>query len=298
MSDTFLTNPMGQVTPDLLIHSENRLEGSVRAAQSVSGEKQKSELKKVAQEFEAIFIAQMLKVMRETIEESGLMDGGFGKSIYTELFDQEVSVSLARRGALGISDILYRNLSGDVISDDKKSTLPEIGKPISTFPDSSENTLKESEIFKDSGNEVSDLQLPVVAPLSSGFGLRTDPFTHHAKFHKGVDFAAPRGMRVFAALPGKVISAGYQSGYGNTVLIQHAGGIQTRYGHLDEVNVAVGDRVASESVLGTVGDSGRSTRPHLHFEVIRMGHPMNPTLSFKSQVPVLDPHPGNAKMGG
>jgi murein DD-endopeptidase MepM/ murein hydrolase activator NlpD len=298
MSDTFLTNPVGQVPPNLLIHSENRLEGSVRAAQSASGEKQKSELKKVAQEFEAIFIAQMLKVMRETIEESGLMDGGFGKSIYTELFDQEVSLSLARRGSFGISDILYRNLLHDVVSDDKKPIQPEIGEATSTLPDSSRTTLKESEVFKDSGSVVTDLQVPVRAPISSGFGVRTDPFTHQAKFHKGVDFAAPLGMKVFAVLPGKVISAGYQSGHGNTVLIQHAGGIQTRYGHLDEINVAVGDSVASKSVLGTVGDSGRSTGPHLHFEVIRMGQPMDPTLSFKSQVPVLDQRPENAKIGG
>ena len=79
-----------------------------------------------------------------------------------------------------------------------------------------------------------------------------------------------------AALPGRVIFAGYQGGYGNTVLIQHDEGLQTRYGHLKEINVKAGDSVTSENMVGTVGSTGRSTGPHLHFEVIRLGNQIDP----------------------
>jgi flagellar protein FlgJ len=133
MQGSSIIGPLGQIPTDILISSENRLEGKVRAAQSASVEKNKSELKKVAQEFEAIFIAQLLKVMRETIEESGLMDKGFGKSIYTELFDQETSLSMARRGALGISDLLYRNLSAAGTSDEIKSGQTTAGDTVPTL---------------------------------------------------------------------------------------------------------------------------------------------------------------------
>jgi murein DD-endopeptidase MepM/ murein hydrolase activator NlpD len=87
-------------------------------------------------------------------------------------------------------------------------------------------------------------------------------------------------MKVVAALPGKVVAAGYENGSGNTVVIQHDGGIQTRYGHLASINVKAGDVIASQSTLGTVGNTGHSTGPHLHFEVIRMGKPVDPLLSY------------------
>ena len=81
-------------------------------AASVSG-KDQAELKKTAEEFEAVFIGQLLKIMRETIEESGLEGNGFGKGIYTELFDQEIALGMARRGALGIGDIIYKSLTNN-----------------------------------------------------------------------------------------------------------------------------------------------------------------------------------------
>jgi murein DD-endopeptidase MepM/ murein hydrolase activator NlpD len=287
MSDAALMEPLNQVPPDWLGPSGTRLEGSVRAAQGASGDKRQSELKKVSQEFEAIFIAQMLKVMRETIEESGLLEGGFGSSIYTELFDQEVSLSFARRGTLGISDLLYRSLVDNLPQDGEEGEKQKIGKTTG------------AERLDNMDNPIADLQLPVQAPVSSGFGVRTDPFTHNLKFHKGVDLAAPRGMKVVAALPGRILFAGYENGYGNTVLIQHEDGIQTRYGHLGEISVRVGDSVSQESNLGTVGDSGRSTGPHLHFEVIRMGRPLDPASSFSAHRTAPRPQGfGDEKLGG
>jgi murein DD-endopeptidase MepM/ murein hydrolase activator NlpD len=278
VSDSLLVNPLGRLPTDMLTSSGSRLEGKVRAVQNVAGNAQKRELKEVAQEFEALFIAQILKVMRETIEESGLTDSGPGKSIYTELFDQELALSLARRGALGISDLLYENLLEMVDSEGQGSGSNELRRTDSISPD----TLRESSRDPECG--ISDLKLPVQGTLCSGFGFRLDPLTHQRKFHKGIDIAAPEGVKVVAALPGKVISAGFESGYGNTVLVQHAGDLQTRYGHLHEITVKAGDVLAAETQLGTVGSTGRSTGPHLHFEIMRMGHPVNPISILSSQV--------------
>ena len=242
---------------------------------SLSG-KDKAELKKVAEEFEAVFIAQLLKIMRETIEESGMEGSGFGKSIYTDLFDQEIALSMAKRGALGIGDIIYKSFA------DREAIPAEVfgetirqGQPDSRIAPESVNKLTEAPAAE-SSREVSINFLPVNAPVSSDFGMRKDPFTGKAQFHKGVDLAAPAGTPVVAALPGKVISAGYESGYGNNVLVEHDGGLRTRYGHLESINVKAGDIVTSDDTLGKVGSIGRSTGAHLHFEVIRMGVQVDP----------------------
>jgi murein DD-endopeptidase MepM/ murein hydrolase activator NlpD len=280
--------PLNQV-PTNLPPSGSGLDVKVRAALNSGADKQKSELKKASEEFEAVFIAYLLKVMRETIEESGLTEGGFGKTIYTEIFDQEVSVSMAKRGALGISDMLYRDLSAKALNNAQPGEAKPKGSPEEDPGTQHSSGHSDGSVVARptpgvSEPDITDLQLPVRAPISSGFGLRRDPFSHQVRFHKGLDLAAPRGMKVVSALPGTVISAGYQSGYGNSVVIQHTGGLQTRYGHLDKVNVKAGDVVASEEVLGTVGNTGRSTGPHLHFEVIRLGKQVDPASELGSQV--------------
>jgi murein DD-endopeptidase MepM/ murein hydrolase activator NlpD len=256
-----------QVSPEMLLGTGSRLEGKVQTAQNSTGQNKKSELKKVAQEFEAIFISQLLKVMRETIDESGSTEEGFGKSTYTEMFDQELSVSLAKRGALGISDLLYQNLV--------KSEIQKESSDSSQAPASPQGAGIGASSRIDT-QEISDLQLPVLAPVSSPFGVRVDPLSHKMRSHKGVDLAAPKGTAIASPLPGTVVSAGYENGYGNTILIQHSDGLRTRYGHLDSINVKAGEKISEQQMIGTVGDSGRSTGPHLHFEVIRMGKPVDP----------------------
>jgi len=236
------------------------LSGRIPTVAAQGDPKNASALKKAAEEFEAVFINQLLKVMRETIEESGLTGEGCGKSIYTELFDQEISLSMARRGMLGISDMITRDLAAD---------WSEGGIPVHT-------TNTQAPVPVEIDPAAGRMQLPVHASVSSRFGMRNDPFSGQARFHKGVDLAAPEGTKVMAALPGRVIFAGYQGGYGNTVLIQHDEGLQTRYGHLKEINVKAGDSVTSENMVGTVGSTGRSTGPHLHFEVIRLGNQIDP----------------------
>lgn len=114
--------------------------------------------------------------------------------------------------------------------------------------------------------------VPLDGPLatsevSSGFGGRPDPFTEEAAFHSGIDFSAAKGSDVFATAPGIVVFAGPRGAYGNTVEIDHGYGIRTRYGHLSKISVPIGFELERGAIVGKVGSTGRSTGPHVHYEV-------------------------------
>ena len=112
--------------------------------------------------------------------------------------------------------------------------------------------------------------------LSSYFGTRTDPFTGHRAFHTGLDFAGKLGSDVVSVAAGVVTYAGKRSGYGNLVEINHGNGYSTRYGHNSKILVNVGQTVKKGQVIGKMGSTGRSTGPHVHFEVLINGHAVNP----------------------
>jgi murein DD-endopeptidase MepM/ murein hydrolase activator NlpD len=111
---------------------------------------------------------------------------------------------------------------------------------------------------------------------TSGFGMRRDPFTRDFKFHGGIDLACRPGTRVFAARSGVVTYTGYKGGYGRTVEISHSHGYYSIYGHLSRIAVRKGSTVNTNTVIGLSGNTGRSTGPHLHFEVRRNSRPVNP----------------------
>jgi murein DD-endopeptidase MepM/ murein hydrolase activator NlpD len=118
---------------------------------------------------------------------------------------------------------------------------------------------------------------PVVGKLESGVGGRRNPFSGRGwEYHEGQDIDAAYGTPVLAAASGKVIIAQYQRGYGNVVYVDHGNGLSTRYGHLSEINVNVGQSVERGAMVGKVGSTGRSTGPHLHYEVRINNQPMNP----------------------
>lgn len=118
---------------------------------------------------------------------------------------------------------------------------------------------------------------PVRGQITTGFGQRMDPFSGEGTFHAGVDIAAPYGTGVDASAEGIVLEAGFESGYGNTILIDHGYGITTKYGHLSRIYVLVGEVVKRGQLIGAVGMTGKATGPHLHYEVTVHDTPVNPT---------------------
>jgi murein DD-endopeptidase MepM/ murein hydrolase activator NlpD len=108
---------------------------------------------------------------------------------------------------------------------------------------------------------------PVIGAETSSYGYRRDPFTRRRKLHKGVDYRAPRGTPVFAAGPGMVRVARRKSGYGRVIMVDHGAGVETRYAHLQSIEIDAGERVSAGTRIGTVGSTGRATGPHLHFEL-------------------------------
>ena len=119
---------------------------------------------------------------------------------------------------------------------------------------------------------------PIDAEIGSRFGMRRHPIFRVRRMHNGVDYGAPTGTPIWASKTGTVIFAGWKGGYGNTVVIHHAGGVSTLYAHMSKLMVEDGSYVTQGEVIGLVGSTGWSTGPHLHFEVRRNGDPADPEL--------------------
>ena len=126
--------------------------------------------------------------------------------------------------------------------------------------------------------------IPAIQPVAnkdlkytaSGYGRRIDPIYKTVKFHHGMDFSANTGTPVYATGDGTVTSSGWESGYGITIEIEHGFGYQTRYAHLSKTQVRRGQKVKRGEIIGLVGSTGKSTGPHLHYEVVNKGRKVNP----------------------
>lgn len=137
-----------------------------------------------------------------------------------------------------------------------------------------------AEYFDDKGNPIRKalMRTPIDgARVTSGFGMRHHPILGYNRMHKGMDFGAPTGTPIFAAGDGKVETAGWAGAYGKMVVIRHNGTYQTAYAHMSALSVKPGQRVKQGQVIGRVGTTGRSTGPHLHFEVRQSGNQVNPS---------------------
>jgi murein DD-endopeptidase MepM/ murein hydrolase activator NlpD len=122
---------------------------------------------------------------------------------------------------------------------------------------------------------------PILIPvslvsLSSGFGLRTDPLNNYLSDHTGLDFQGPIGMPIYAAGDGKILSTGWDNAYGLTVKIEHMNGLVSKYAHASKILVSEGQDIKAGQLIALIGTTGRSTGPHLHFEIIKSGTPVNP----------------------
>jgi len=203
-----------------------------------------TKLKKACKDFESILTYQLLRSMRKTVDKCGLFHGGKGEEIYQSLFDMEISKDMSDFGPNSLARLLYDQMKGP-------AGIPELPEETPAWP--------------------------VKGVVSSGFGMRKDPFTGESRFHDGLDIAAPEGTAIKAAMPGKVAFSGVKKGYGNVVILDHGKGLRTLYAHNRRNLVAQGGFLEAGTVLAEVGSSGRSTGPHLHFEVTRDGQPSDPS---------------------
>ena len=207
-------------------------------------------LRKACTEFESVFTYEMLKSMRNSIEKCDLFHGGQAENIYESMLDQELSKNMAGKGKNSIGELLYQQLKHmDQITGS------------AGIPGSSDSSLP---IW------------PLKAEISSSFGWRKDPFTGKKKFHEGIDIAAKEGTDVKAAMAGRVRITDDQKGYGKIVVLDHGHGFTSLYAHNKDILVKTGDWVAKGSTIAKVGSTGRSTGPHLHFEVRKDGERLDP----------------------
>lgn len=201
-----------------------------------------------AEAFEAYMVAFLAQQMRATVPDGPLSSGPI--ATFAGLFDQEIGRRVAERGGLGLREQLEAALAGAGV----------------VMPAAGDDPLRAAPVGA----------LPVEGTLTSGFGMRQDPFTHEARAHRGIDLGAPTGTSVHAALAGTVVFAGERGSYGKLVIVEHADGSQTRYAHCDALRVEAGAVVAAGAELATVGETGRATGPHLHFEVREGGRAIDP----------------------
>jgi murein DD-endopeptidase MepM/ murein hydrolase activator NlpD len=200
-------------------------------------------------EFEAVMLKQMLSAMRQGNGSTDPQAAASPLSGYQDMLDSQLAQAMARAGGVGIARVLERQWG-----------LP--GVPAAAA--------------------AAGASLPGVveaAHVSSGFGPRRDPLTGVPAFHAGVDLAAAEGSPVRPLAPGVVVFAGESPGYGLSAVVDHGAGRQSRYAHLSALRVRAGQAVGAGDPLGEVGNTGRSTGPHLHLELRVRGEPVDPLRS-------------------
>ncbi len=225
--------------------------------------------KEISKKVETLFLTEMLKVMLK--ETSLTQDRSI--STYMTVLIPEIATMMAER-EIGIGKFLVENPNFmSSISKNEKIELKPISENLSSQKKKMELELKEGEFSKPN-----ELSLPVKGDITSRFGFRIDPLDGKRRHHNGIDIAVPEGTNIKPLLSGKVVYSGYSKGYGNCVIIEHEGGIQTIYAHNSKNLVKVGDTVTSQTVIALSGSTGRTTGPHLHFEVRKNGKALDPLM--------------------
>ncbi len=264
-------------------------------------------------QLEAFFLRRMLAEMRATVGE-GMFSGGYAEETFQNMLDEAMADEMSKSGGVGIAEMISKELEGiekggsvktgqfagdeflaisssggksavavassavvPSISSSPSISLASSNVPAASTPlvESSIGVTRASRAYKAHNHKLS--KMPVEARVSSTFGRRTHPVTGAKSFHEGIDLAAVKGTKVGVSGPGVVVRAGKGGTYGNIVIVDHGGGLETRYAHLNTINVKVGQQLATGESVGTVGATGRVTGPHLHFEVRRGGKAINPS---------------------
>ena len=211
-------------------------------------------------------------------------------NIYRVIFEAEPIPGSVRKAGIGGTD-RYASLSGFLNSEIMISTTRRVDEITRQLYIQSKSF---DEVFEMAKNREKLLAaLPAIQPISnrdlrrigSYFGYRTDPFYKIEKFHEGIDFSAPIGTEIYATGDGVVTNVERGGvGYGNQIVVDHGFSYETLYAHLSKFNVRKGQKVKRGEVIGYVGNTGKSTSPHLHYEVRRNGKPVNPIHYFYNDI--------------
>jgi murein DD-endopeptidase MepM/ murein hydrolase activator NlpD len=250
----------------------------------------RDKLVKMAQEFEGMLLLQMVRQMRQSMLMDEEEDTGLGNTTMTDTFDVEFANYLAKQGGIGLSKSIEQQIEKANKGKEDAAALKGVDaqpKPLDTSTPKAYDLHAQPSFAVPSfatprqtveapPEEDQALTMPLDSDASSAFGWRNDPFRGRRKFHNGVDLRAAYGTEVPTAAPGKVTFAGERGAYGLMVVVEHPNGVETRYAHLSSTAVQPGDSVAAGQTIGRVGSTGRSTGPHLHFEVLLDGKRVNP----------------------
>jgi murein DD-endopeptidase MepM/ murein hydrolase activator NlpD len=196
------------------------------------------------------------------------------RSAVTQLEDPERNLAI---GPVGRAE--QPTPAGPAAGQENVAALPGRLSSLEVEASRQESSLRElQEYFDDQKSLLAST--PSVWPtrgwVTSDFGVRLDPYTAERMMHRGLDIATPQGQTVYSPSDGTVVFAGTESGYGKVLVLDHGYGVKTRYGHLAEIFVKQGERVKRGARVAAVGNTGRSTGPHLHYEVRVNGIPENP----------------------
>jgi murein DD-endopeptidase MepM/ murein hydrolase activator NlpD len=211
-------------------------------------------------------------------------------NIYRVIFEAEPVPSEVRKAGFGGVD-RYEHLEGLANSKIIVNTAKRLDEITSQLVVQSKSY---DDVFKLAKNKEKLIaSIPAIQPvdfhdlrrIGSLFGYRTDPFYKVTKFHEGIDFTAAVGSPIYATGDGVVSEAEYNSGgYGNKIIINHGYSYETVYAHLSRIKVKIGQRVKRGEIIGLMGNTGKSTAPHLHYEVHKAGVPMNPIYFFFNDI--------------
>lgn len=234
----------------------------------------RADLDRAAQGLESFFLRQLMK---EAIPDLG-GNAQFGAMLQDALADE-----LAKSGGLGVSEAMTAQLARAAGVDVSAAGAEAPG--LSGLTGLAPRPAAHGHDHGAGSVSASPARALRAYGISSGFGTRVDPLTHQHATHAGIDLPATTGTGVRAAFDGVVSRADPDAGgYGQLVVIDHGDGTETRYAHLSAIDVRPGQKVTQGETLGAVGSSGRSTGPHLHFELRRDGQPLDPTTRVDPRV--------------
>lgn len=268
---------------------------------------ERAQLALLAQEFEALLMNEMLGSWRESLmssDESEESDHGMGTMV--DMVGSEFGRALSKSGGLGIAAQLLKAFDRQLTAPaDSPSTVSEPIDRRDVNPDAlrrqaaqmmalptaaragqtAHTAAAPGPLVAVAGAAMAAFDAgvaPVNGTVTSGFGWRRDPLGSDVKFHAGADIRMAYGEEVTSVAAGRVSFAGEQGGYGLTVVVDHADGLQTRYAHLSSTSVNMGDRVSPGQLIARAGSSGRATGPHLHIELLSQGRPVDPSALLKA----------------